>query len=101
MTRAKPVTPGWPSRDILRAAAIVAAVYVALNLLWVGRSVFLVGFFGILLGIVLSAGVDRLVRFRIPRGVGAGLIVLFVGADVVILLLLRKLRTRRRASVAT
>ena len=62
--RTKPVTPGWPSRDILRAAGIVAAVYVALQLLWVGRSVFLVGFFGVLLGIVLSAGVDRLERFR-------------------------------------
>jgi predicted PurR-regulated permease PerM len=74
--RTKPVTPGWPSRDILRAAGIVAAVYVALQLLWVGRSVFLVGFFGVLLGIVLSAGVDRLERFRIPRGIGALLIVL-------------------------
>ena len=80
-TSVKPVTSGWPSRDILRAAAIVAAVYVALKLLWVGRSVFLIGFFGILLGIVLSAGVDRLQRFRIPRGVGAVLIVLlFLGA---------------------
>ena len=80
-TRAKPFTPGWRSRDILRAAAIVAAVYVALQLLWVGRSVFLLGFFGVLLGIVLAAGVDRLERFRIPRGVGAVLIVLlFFGA---------------------
>lgn len=77
-SRAKPVDPGWRSRDILRAAAIVAAVYVALKLLWVGRSVFLIGFFGVLLGIVLSAGVDRLERFRIPRGLGAVLIVLLV-----------------------
>ena len=76
--RVKPASPGWPSRDILRAAAIVAAVYVALQLLWVGRSVFLIGFFGVLLGIVLSAGVDRLERLRIPRGLGAVLIVLLV-----------------------
>jgi predicted PurR-regulated permease PerM len=76
--RAKPVTPGWPSRDILRAAAIVAAAYVALKLLWVGHSVFLTGFFGVLLGIVLAAGVDRLERFRVPRGLGAVLIVLLV-----------------------
>jgi predicted PurR-regulated permease PerM len=75
-TRAKPVDPGWRTRDILRAAALVAGVYVALQLLWVGRSVFLIGFFGVLLGITLSAGVDRLERFRIPRGVGALLIVL-------------------------
>ncbi|HEX6670300.1 MAG TPA: AI-2E family transporter [Gemmatimonadales bacterium] len=80
-TRAKPVDPGWRTRDILRAAALVAGVYVALQLLWVGRSVFLIGFFGVLLGITLSAGVDRLERFRIPRGVGALLILLlFFGA---------------------
>jgi predicted PurR-regulated permease PerM len=73
--------PGWRTRDILRAAALVAGVYVALRLLWVGRSVFLIGFFGVLLGIVLSAAVDRLERFRIPRGVGAVLIVMLgVGA---------------------
>jgi predicted PurR-regulated permease PerM len=76
--RAKPTDPGWRTRDILRAAAIVAGVFVALQLLWVGRSVFLIGFFGVLLGITLAAGVDRLQRFRIPRGVGAVLIVLLV-----------------------
>ncbi len=73
---AKPSDPGWRTRDILRAAALVAGVYVALHLLWVGRSVFLIGFLGVLLGITLSAAVDRLQRFRIPRGVGAALIVL-------------------------
>jgi predicted PurR-regulated permease PerM len=72
----KPSDAGWRTRDVLRAAALVAGVYVALRLLWVGRSVFLIGFFGVLLGIVLSAGVDRLQRLRIPRGVGAVLIVL-------------------------
>jgi predicted PurR-regulated permease PerM len=80
-TTAKPSDPGWRTRDILRAAALVAAVYVALQLLWVGRSVFLIGFFGVLLGIVLAAGVDWLQRYRVPRGVGAVLIVLlFFGA---------------------
>jgi len=73
--------PGWRTRDILRAAALVASVYVALKLLWVGRSVVLIGFFGVLLGITLSAGVDRLQRFRIPRGVAAvGIVLLFFGA---------------------
>ena len=74
----KPVDPGWRTRDILRAAAIVAGVYVALQLLWVGRSVFLIGFFGVLLGITLSAGVDRLERWRIPRALGAVLILLLL-----------------------
>jgi predicted PurR-regulated permease PerM len=56
----------------------VAGVYVAFQLLWVGRSVFLLGFLGVLFGIVLASGVDRLERFRIPRGLGAALIVLAV-----------------------
>jgi predicted PurR-regulated permease PerM len=73
---AKPSDSGWRTRDILRAAALLGGVYIAVRLLWVGRSVFLIGFFGVLLGIVLSAGVDRLQRFRIPRGLGAVLIVL-------------------------
>lgn len=72
----QPSDPGWRTRDILRAAALVAGVYVALHLLWLGRSVFLIGFFGVLLGIVLSVGVDHLQRFRVPRGLGAVLIVL-------------------------
>jgi predicted PurR-regulated permease PerM len=76
----KPGDVGWRTRDILRAAAIVAGVYVALQLLWVGRSVFLLGFFGVLLGITLSAGVDRLERRRIPRGIGAvAIVVLLLG----------------------
>jgi len=69
---------GWRSRDILKAAAIVAGVYLALQLLWVGRSVFLLGFLGGLLGLTMAAGVDRLQRLRIPRGLGAVLIVLAV-----------------------
>ncbi|HEX2220037.1 MAG TPA: AI-2E family transporter [Gemmatimonadales bacterium] len=77
-TGAKPIDPGWRTRDILRAAALVAGVYVALQLLWVGRSVFLIGFFGVLLGIVLAAGVDWLERYRVPRGVGAVLLVLLI-----------------------
>jgi predicted PurR-regulated permease PerM len=76
----KPHGSGWRTRDILRASAIVAGVYVALQLLWFGRTVFLLGFFGVLLGITLSAGVDRLQRHRIPRGVGAvGIVLLILG----------------------
>ena len=76
----KPSNAGWRTRDILRAAAIVAGVYVALQLLWFGRSVFLLGFFGILLGITLAAGVDWLQRHRVPRVIGAvGIVVLILG----------------------
>lgn len=73
---ARPRQMGWRTRDILRAAAVVAGVYLAMRLLWVGRSVFLVGFLGVLLGITLAAGVDWLERRRIPRAVGAVILVL-------------------------
>lgn len=74
----KPREAGWRTGDILRASAIIAGVYVALQLLWFGRTVFLLGFFGVLLGITLSAGVDRLQRLRIPRGLGAVIIVVLL-----------------------
>lgn len=74
---------GWRSRDILRAVGIVAGVYIVLQLLWVGRSVVLLTFLGVLFGIALTAGVNRLERWRVPRGLGAILIVLaFIGALV-------------------
>jgi predicted PurR-regulated permease PerM len=79
---ARPRDPGWRTRDILRAAGLVAGIYVALKLMWVGRSVLLIGFFGVLLGIVLAGGVDRLERFRIPRAVGAVLILLVFGGSL-------------------
>ena len=76
----RPRQMGWRTRDILRAALLVAAVYAVLQLLWVGRSVFFVGFLGVLLGLTLSAGVDWLARRRVPRWLGAPLLVaLFVG----------------------
>jgi predicted PurR-regulated permease PerM len=74
---------GWPTRDILRTLAIIAGFYITLQLLWVGRSVVMLTFLGVLFGLALTAGVDRLERRRVPRGVGAVLIVLaFVGVLV-------------------
>ena len=69
---------GWATRDILRVLALIAGFYVTLQLLWVGRSVLLLTFLGVLFGLALTAGVDRLERRRVPRGVGAVLIVLAV-----------------------
>jgi predicted PurR-regulated permease PerM len=72
--------PGWRSRDILRTLALIAGFYVTLQLLWVGRSVVLLTFLGILFGIALTAGVDWLERRKVPRGLGAVLLVLaFLG----------------------
>jgi predicted PurR-regulated permease PerM len=67
---------GWRSRDVVRAAGLVLAMYLALRLLWFANALFLVTFLGVLFAIAVSAGVDRLERLRIPRGMGAALIVL-------------------------
>ena len=67
---------GWQSRDVLRAAALVVALYIAVRLLWFAHQLAFVVFLGVLFGLAVSSAVDRLERFRIPRGVGAALVVL-------------------------
>jgi predicted PurR-regulated permease PerM len=76
-------TVGWRSRDIARAAALTLAVYWMARLFWIANPLFLTAFLGILFGLAVSAGVNRMDRLRIPRGAKAGLIVLsFIGALV-------------------
>src|SRR5687768_15914491 len=71
---------GWKTKDILRTLAIITGFYIALQVLWIGRSIVLLTFLGVLFGIALAAGVDWLERRRVPRGVGAVLLVLvFLG----------------------
>jgi predicted PurR-regulated permease PerM len=67
---------GWRSRDVVRAAALVLAMYLVLQLVWFANALFLTIFLGVLFAIAVSAGVDKLQRWRVPRGVGAALIVL-------------------------
>ncbi|HEX5580725.1 MAG TPA: AI-2E family transporter, partial [Gemmatimonadaceae bacterium] len=66
---------GWRSRDILRAAALVLAFYWVAQLVWFANPLILAGFLGVLFGLAVTAGVDRLQRLRIPRGLGAFIIV--------------------------
>lgn len=74
---------GWRSKDVLRTAALVIAMYLGVRLIWFANPLFLVTFLGILFGLAVSSGVDHLARLRIPRGAGAALIVLaFIGALV-------------------
>ena len=71
---------GWRSKDVLRAAALVVGFYLVLKLLWVGHELFLVVFLGTLFGLAVASAVDRLERFRIPRGIGAAIVVVgFLG----------------------
>jgi predicted PurR-regulated permease PerM len=66
----------WRSRDVLRVAGIVAGVYLALQLLWISRSVVLLTFLAVLFGLCIAAGADYLARWQIPRTFAAVLIVL-------------------------
>lgn len=66
---------GWRSKDIARAVALTMGIYLAFRLLWFANQLVLVTFLGVLFGLAVEAGVDRLERFRVPRGIGAALIV--------------------------
>lgn len=66
---------GWRSRDVLRAAALIAALYLTLRLLWIASPLILTAFLGVLFGLAVESGVDRLARFRIPRGLAAAIVV--------------------------
>jgi predicted PurR-regulated permease PerM len=72
----RPATASWRSADILRAAGIVATVFVGLKLLWFANEIVIVVFLGTLFGVAVAAGVDRLERFRISRGFGAAFVVI-------------------------
>lgn len=67
--------PGWRTRDVTRAAIVTLLTLGAAYLLVRAHILVFVAFLGMLLGIAVSAGAERLERFRIPRGVGAPLIV--------------------------
>ena len=66
--------------DAFRIATMVLGFLVALLLLWQIRTLVLTVFLGVLFALAVSAGVDRLERWRVPRGIAAPLIVFtFVG----------------------
>jgi predicted PurR-regulated permease PerM len=74
--RNRPSGASWRSADILRAASIVAGLLIVLKLLWVANEIVIIAFLGSLFGIAVAAGVDRLARYKIPRGLGAALVVI-------------------------
>jgi predicted PurR-regulated permease PerM len=67
---------GWRNADVLRATGLVIGVYLLIRLVWVANPLFFTVFLGVLFGLAVASGVDRLQRFRIPRGLGAAIIVL-------------------------
>src|SRR5665647_68642 len=75
-SRARPAGASWRSADILRAASIVAGLAIILKLLWVANEIVIVAFLGTLFGIAVAAGVDKLERFKVNRGLGAAFLVI-------------------------
>jgi predicted PurR-regulated permease PerM len=70
----------WQSAGVLRVALVVLAAYALVRLLWEAHDLLMTAFLGVLFGLAVAAGTDRLQRARIPRGIGAPLIVLaFLG----------------------
>lgn len=67
--------PGWRTRDVARATIVALAVYAVARLIVSAHTLIFVAFLGVLLGLAVAAGAERLQRFGIPRGLAAGLIV--------------------------
>src|SRR4029079_19056687 len=66
----------WKSSDVMRTAVLVIAICVVLRLLWFANALVLTAFLGVLFGLAVASGTGRLQRYRIPRGVGAAMIVI-------------------------
>jgi predicted PurR-regulated permease PerM len=73
-----PQSAGWRSRDIIRAAALSVAVVAVAVGIWEASTVLFTVFLGILTGLAISSGVDLLARVRIPRALGALIVVVAV-----------------------
>jgi predicted PurR-regulated permease PerM len=66
----------WRTRDVLRVTVVVLGVILAARALWAASTVVICIFLGVLFGLALSAGVDLLQRWHIPRGVAAPLLLI-------------------------
>lgn len=83
MTHPTPQSPTPPIRgisqtELVRAAIVVVAILVGLQLLWAARLLVLTAFLGVLFGLATSQAVDwlrRKVEYRIRRGILAPLVV--------------------------
>src|SRR5204862_911001 len=62
-------------RSPLRFAGILFGVGILLVFLWISRSIFIAAFLGLLFGVSIMPAVTWLHRSRVPRGLGAALLV--------------------------
>src|SRR5712675_1057375 len=69
-----------PTRDVFRILALIFGFYVLVRLLWIAHPVVFLFFLGVLFGLPLAQGTDWLEKRRIPRSIGAALILtVFLG----------------------
>src|SRR5579862_8735086 len=71
-----PPRPGWRSADVVRAVALGLGVVAGAVALWEASTIVFTVFLGVLFGLAISSGVDRLARLHVPRGLGAFIVVL-------------------------
>jgi predicted PurR-regulated permease PerM len=69
-------------RHVVRTTALAVAVICAFAVAWYASTILLFVFLGLLLGLPLAAGVDRLTRYHIPRPLGALILVVAVLAGL-------------------
>ena len=77
--------PGWTwnAGSVLRSTAIALTLVILLLFVWKIRSILIVGFFGILFGMLLSRATGWLERLHVRRALGAPLILIaFIGVLV-------------------
>src|ERR1700687_4827872 len=69
-----------PTRDVFRILALIFGFYVLVRLLWIAHPVVFLFFLGVLFGLPLAQGTDWLEKRRIPRALGAAIILtVFLG----------------------
>ncbi len=71
----RPAVTTWRSGEVARAALIVLGVWLGLQLLWSANVLVFVVFLGVLFGVAVAAGVDRLEGFGVRRGILSALLV--------------------------
>src|SRR5665213_1611934 len=82
-TMSSPRQSGWRTRDVARTTMVVMLVALGGFVVFRAHNLIFVAFFGLLLGLAVSAGAARLRRFGIGQGFGAALI---VAASVAVLI---------------
>src|ERR1700730_8054542 len=69
-----------PTRYVVRVLALIFGFYVLVRLLWIAHPVVFLFFLGVLFGLPLAQGTDWLEKRRIPRALGAAIILtVFLG----------------------